>query len=134
MQAKLLIALMFAGLLLEGCATDNKPAPVEPPDEAGHAAKCEVTPSPVPVKEGAAVDVKMTVGNDGGWCAVRLSQVKAGLLRVPPQNGKVYFHNVRDLTRLEYTPRAGFAGADAFTFQLVPGNATVRTTVTVEPR
>ena len=132
MQARLLAVLGLA-ILIQGCAQNAAPlAPaVEPADEAGHAAKCDVTPNPLPIAGAAPATAQMTVGNDGGWCAVRLAQVKSAVLRTPPAHGKPYFRNVRDITRLQYTPAPGYTGPDSFVFQLVPGGTLVRTNVTV---
>lgn len=132
MRAKLIAVLGLTGLLIQGCA--EKPQAVqmqEPADEAGHAAKCDVTPNPVVLHGADAVKVAMTVGNDGGWCAVRMAQSKTAILRQPPEHGKPYFRNVRDISRLQYYPAAGFAGTDSFTFQMIPSGALVKTTVTV---
>lgn len=137
-QSKLFAAATVAVLLLQGCAHKQvvvAPA-AEPYDEAYHAAKCTVDPNPVRLGTEQKITVKMSVGNDGGWCAVRMAQVKAALLRTVPQHGKAYFRNIpdRDLTRLQYTPASGFTGTDSFTFQLVPSGAKVVTTVTVTPQ
>ena len=45
---------------------------------------------------------------------------------------QVYIHSVGDTTRIDYTPAKGYAGPDKFTVRLLPGNAVVRATVTVE--
>lgn len=133
MQARWFMVMGVAALALQGCK-EPPPVlapPVEPADEAGHAAKCQVDPNPVVLNGKDAVDVKLSVANDGGWCAVRLAQSKSALLRTPPQHGSVYFRNVRDITRLQYTPAPGYTGPDSFTFQLVPSGAPIRTTVDV---
>lgn len=133
MRFKLCAILGSAALLMQACA--QKPlvqTPVaEAPDEAGHAAQCSFTPNPATIDPATPLQVKVEVTNDGGWCAVRLNQVKTALLRTPPEHGRVYFRNVRDLTRLQYTPNAGFAGTDHFKFQIQPGAAIVEADVTV---
>jgi hypothetical protein len=84
----------------------------------------------------------MTVGNDGGWCAISVMQpasskesgptpYKAGLLTSRPAHGKVYVHTVGDATRIDYRPAPGYAGPDSFAVTLVPGNAVLRADVTV---
>ena len=45
----------------------------------------------------------------------------------------MFIHTVGDATRIDYRPERGFAGGDAFTVQLLPGNATVQASVTVSP-
>ncbi len=55
----------------------------------------------------------------------------AGLLAAPAQHGKVLIHTVGNDTRIDYTPAARYAGADAFAVRLIPGDATIRVTVTV---
>ena len=42
-------------------------------------------------------------------------------------------HTVGNDTRIDYTPAARYAGADAFAVRLIPGDATIRVTVTVTP-
>jgi hypothetical protein len=38
---------------------------------------------------------------------------------------------VGDETRIDYTPDRRFAGSDAFTVKLIPGDATIKVAVTV---
>ena len=40
-------------------------------------------------------------------------------------------HTVGNDTRIDYTPAARYAGADAFTVRLLPGDAMIRVTATV---
>jgi hypothetical protein len=121
-------------LLLQACAKPPVVVPpqFEPQDEAGHAVDCKVTPNPVVLGNVTSVHVDMVVGNDGGWCAVRMPQIKTALLRVAPEHGAPYFRNVRDITRLQYTPAAGYAGQDHFTFEILPNGVKIETTVTVK--
>ena len=66
---------------------------------------------------GQAVDVALKMSNDNGWCAVSVSRgggaYDAGLLTERPSHGRVSIKTVGDATRIDYTPHAGFAGADA---------------------
>jgi hypothetical protein len=126
----LLLFLTIA--VVQGCA--QKPAP--PParqyavDQTGGAKSCNV--SKVTPADGKDTDVPMTVGNDGGWCAITVAQRSgAGLLTSRPAHGKVFVHQVGDDTRIDYTPAAGYAGQDNFAVTLVPGDAVLRTDVTV---
>lgn len=77
----------------------------------------------------------MQVGNDGGWCAIHVQQdgkpYKAGLLTQTAEHGTVFIHPVGDDTRIDYTPAPGYVGRDNFVVQLIPGNPTIRVTVTV---
>ena len=79
----------------------------------------------------------MKLGNDGGWCAITVNNngkpFDAGLLATPPAHGKALIHTVGNDTRIDYTPAARYVGADAFTVRLIPGDATLRVTVTVTP-
>ena len=45
-----------------------------------------------------------------------------------PQHGKVLIHTVGNDTRIDYTPAARYAGADAFSVRLMPGDAMIRVT------
>jgi hypothetical protein len=129
------IVMIGLGALIAGCAqTPTAPGPrLFAVDLAGAAKGCTV--SKVVPAAGQQVPVTMTVHNDGGWCAITLANdgkpYDAGLLTIEAQHGKVLIHTVGDNTRIDYTPAAGFVGADAFSVQLVPGNATLRTSVTV---
>lgn len=129
------ITMMGIGALIAGCAqTPTTPGPrLFAVDLAGAAKGCAVS-KVVPVA-GQQVPVTMTVHNDGGWCAIVVANngrpFDAGLLTVEPQHGKVLIHTVGDDTRIDYTPAAGYVGLDAFSVQLLPGNATLRTSVTV---
>jgi hypothetical protein len=128
---------LAAAALLAGCAAPPPPASTTrlyAIDLAGAARQCTAGPvSPVAGKEVAA---RMTVGNDGGWCAFKVSQpgpqpYSAGLLSIEPAHGSVYIHPVGDDTRIDYTPDVGYAGPDAFTATLLPGRAVIRATVSV---
>ena len=80
----------------------------------------------------------MSVGNDGGWCALTLSTsgrpYAAGLLTARPAHGRVYIHTVGSTTRIDYTPAAQYAGADSFTVKMEPGDAVARVAVSVSPK
>ena len=104
-------------------------------DMAGAAKVC--TAPPVTPAAGQTIDAAIKLGNDGGWCAITVNNsgrpFDAGLLAAPAQHGKVLIHTVGNDTRIDYTPAARYAGADAFTVRLIPGDATIRVTVTVTP-
>ena len=126
------------GLLLQSCAKPPPPvstARVFSTDLMGAAKRCTV-PAVTPVA-GKDVAVAMTLGNDGGWCAVPVADAgkpfAVGLLATEPVHGKVLIHTVGDATRIDYTPETQFAGPDAFVVRLLPGNATLHVSVTVAP-
>lgn len=135
MQLRLQVAFACAALLLQGCETP-RPVVAGPPQEAGRARACDA--SPVTIAGTTPAEATIRVGNDGGWCALRLSQANgepyaAGLLATPPRNGKIYIHKAGKVTRVDYTPDAGFTGTDSFVVKLLPGYAPVHATVTVTP-
>jgi hypothetical protein len=126
------VALAVAVVGLQGCTTAPKAvvgslSPVYSTDLKGKAASCTV-PDLKPVN-GRDNSVVITTGG-GGWCGISVSHdgrpYAAGLLTQPPHNGKVYVHSVGDDTRIDYTPRAGAAGTDAFTVRLIPGDAVIQ--------
>lgn len=103
-------------------------------DQIGGAHVCNVPA--VTTQAGATVDATMTVGNDGGWCGMPVSQggrdpFSAGLLTTKPAHGRVYIHTVGDATRIDYTPARAYVGSDGFTVTLLPGAAVVHVAVTV---
>jgi hypothetical protein len=131
------IAIAATALLMQGCA--EKPAGRGPrifnADQVGGAKAC-VVPKVAPAA-GQETRVEVKVGNDGGWCGITLSNsgkpFAAGLLATGPEHGKVLIHTVGNDTRIDYTPARAFRGADAFVVKLIPGDATLRASVTVDP-
>jgi Bacterial Ig domain len=136
------VTLAMAGLLLQGCEGKPPEAAATGPrlfaaDMTGGAKSCQV-PKVSPIS-GKPVTAAMTVGNDGGWCGMTVAQAKgepfdAGLLNQAPDHGKVQIHKVGDKTRIDYTPDPNFTGTDTFAVTLLPGDAVIRTTVTVVAR
>ena len=136
MQARHVAALLCLPLLsLSACVTPTPAAigsrtPVYSTDLVHKAASCTV-PS-VSLEDGKEAIAAMTTGG-GGWCGISVRHndqpFGAGLLTQQPRNGAVYVHTVGDDTRVDYTPRSGAAGADAFTVRFIPGDATMRVTV-----
>ena len=138
----LLLAMTMTAALLQGCDNPKPPQAAKPgprlfaADVTGGAKTCTV-PKVLPAR-GKPVDAAMTVGNDGGWCAITVTQPEgapfdAGLLTAVPQHGKVLIHKVGDSTRIDYTPDPAFTGVDAFTVTLLPNDAVIRATVTIAP-
>jgi hypothetical protein len=132
-------ALLVIGLALAGCSKDHDSVAgstlrVYAADINGAAKVCEV-PKVAPVA-GASSETVITVANDGGWCGIPVHQdgpkpFNAGLLKTRAVHGDVLIHEVGDDTRIDYTPDRGFAGKDAFSVKLIPGDATVRVAVIV---
>jgi len=132
--------LLLTGLaaLLQGCqqppARPASATRLYATDQAGGAKSCTVSPvtAPAPGKE---TTVTMTVGNDGGWCAITVANdghpYAAQLLTARPAHGHVFYHPVGDATRIDYTPNAGYGGSDSFTVRLLPGEGLIRANVTV---
>jgi hypothetical protein len=132
------LAIAVVALLLQACTPAAAPGPsirVFSADVTGGAKTCEV--GKVAPAAGQEASVAVKVGNDGGWCGITLSDggrpYAAGLLAGAPAHGKVLIHTVGNDTRIDYTPVRGFTGADAFSVRLIPGDATIRATVSVVP-
>jgi hypothetical protein len=135
---------LAALLALGACVDAPPPGPVRPParifafDQQGKSATCAVQVTERPA-DGATVAGTMKVLNDRGWCGVEVLRPVPGwepflygLLTKRAEHGAVTVHTVGDTTRLDYLPDAGYAGPDAFTVKLAPGNAVVQVAVTVE--
>ena len=131
---------MAAALGLQGC-TPQQAAVLAPEgarqyavDQQGGARVCTV-PKESALADGKETSLAMTVGNDGGWCAISVgrngSPYSLGLLTARPTHGQVYIHSVGDNTRIDYTPDPRYVGPDSFTARLVPGDAVLRVSVTV---
>ena len=139
MPARHHAALLCLPLLgLAACATQPAPVassrlPTFSTDLANKAALCTV--SPVTLEDGKEATAAMTTGG-GGWCGILVRRADqplgAGLLTQAAQHGTVYVHSVGDDTRVDYTPRPGTSGADAFTVKFIPGDASLRVTVTID--
>jgi hypothetical protein len=129
------LATAATALLLQACAQQpsGPPPRVFAADMTGAAKVC--TAPPVTPTAGHTVDAAIKLGNDGGWCAITVNNngrpFDAGLLASSAEHGKVLIHTVGNDTRIDYTPAARYAGADAFTVRLLPGDAMIRVTATV---
>jgi hypothetical protein len=136
--------LLVCGIavLAESCAPNPPPRPPTRQyavDQKGAAKSCTV-PKVTP-EDGKETPVPITVGNDGGRCAISVARpgskewepapYKTGLLTGRPSHGKAYIHTVGDATRIDYTPAPGYAGPDSFAVTLLPGAAVLRVEVTV---
>jgi hypothetical protein len=131
------LAITATALLLQACEKPPSAPAVRvfSADVSGGAKSCDV-PKVAPVA-GQETPVAVKVGNDGGWCGITVNTggkpYAAGLLATAPVHGKVLIHTVGNDTRIDYTPAARYAGADAFAVRLIPGDATIRVSVTVAP-
>ena len=130
-------SLFGVAVALLGCAPQQRPVSqtrLYATDQMGGAKSCSVPKVAAP-EAGKEVAVPMTVGNDGGWCAISVDDnghpFTAGLLSARPTHGRVYVHSVGDATRIDYTPETGYVGPDAFSVHLLPGDGVVSGTVTV---
>jgi hypothetical protein len=132
------LTLAATALMLQACAEKPPTFPTVrlfAADVTGGAKNC-VVPKVTPAA-GQEAEVAVKVGNDGGWCGITISTggkpYAAGLLASAPAHGKVLIHTVGNDTRIDYTPERGFAGSDAFSVKLIPGDAVIRASVTVGP-
>jgi hypothetical protein len=133
------LAIAITGILLTACTDQRASGPASgarlfASDLSGGARKCEAS-KPAP-EAGKTVPATVAMGNDGGWCAVTVTQSNGrpydtGLLTVRPNHGKLLIHRVGDVTRLTYTPDRSYTGPDNFSVKLIPGDATVQVAVTV---
>jgi hypothetical protein len=124
--------------LVQGCAR----GPLGPQtrlyaiDQEGAARVCSA-PRSVALSAGKPSQAAISVGNDGGWCAISVANAgqpyNAGLLSKAPEHGTVYIHAVGDFTRIDYTPDKDYAGADAYEVTLLPGQPILDVSVTVMP-
>jgi len=132
-------ACVVAAAGLQGC--QQQEAATAPPgarqyaiDQQGGAKSC-TAPKETALTDGKETPAAITVGNEGGWCAISVAHggepYSAGLLILRPTHGQVYIHTVGDNTRIDYTPRPGYVGPDSFTARMIPGDATLRVSVTV---
>ena len=138
----LLAVIFLAGCNQNKAASAGAGAKLYAFDFAGAAQKC-TAPADLQLTPGHETTVAMTVSNEGGWCAFKTDQADAkqgdakpfdaALVTVRPVHGKVYVHTVGNDTRVDYTPDARYAGPDGFTLEMLPGNLSVHTNVTVAP-
>lgn len=125
MQVRYLAALIMAAAMVQGCTPNAERAEVAPPapDLFGRAraAGCHVTP--ISLKDGGESTTTMTVGNDGGFCAIALSDsagrpFEVGLITAAPTHGKPLVHTTGSMTDVDYTPDPRFVGSDSFVVRL----------------
>lgn len=114
-----LTATLAAAIALAGCATPTRQqqAAVDLQND-GIAKTC--TPSAVDLAAATPATIAMT--NDG-WCGVFTAEKDGqpfnfGLVKTRPSHGRVYIQKIGAQTRVEYTPNAGYVGADSFAVAL----------------
>ena len=130
----LFLAFATMGALLQACAprASGPQTRLFASDFQGVARTC-ATPKPTPIS-GKTIEASMRVGSDNGWCGLTVNNggrpFATELLTARPAHGKIYVHGVGNDTRIDYTPDYGYTGADSFTVQLLPGDASVHVAVT----
>jgi hypothetical protein len=116
-----LIAPLAAALALSACANTKPPVLADnDPRNDGIATTC--TPTNPDMKAAGPYSGAIAMANDG-WCGVFAVErdgkpFSLGLVRNRPEHGRVFIQKVANATRVEYTPNAGYVGADAFTVAL----------------
>ena len=146
MHARTLLPLLAIGVLLAGCQPKAPPPQAAPPPLPPHAgpppaATCQVAPFTVP--DGGAATVAVTVSNEGGYCAAKLTASSGKPFDAPlvpasgmPLHGTPYVTKYNGQTSVEYTPERGFVGHDSFVVKLIlrgkPGYTTLNMSVTVQ--
>ena len=139
----LALAVIALPALLAACAKPGagptaatSRLPIYAADMQGASSLCTVQDAPK-LTDATQTEVPMTVGNDGGWCGLRVAKpgpepFDAGLLSTRPSNGRVRVMSVGDYTRIDYYADQGFVGADSFVVRLLPGSTTVKVNVTAQ--
>ena len=110
----------LAALAVQGCAVQPTAQQIAVDEQlAGQAKTC--TASTPDLKASPAATIAMT--NDG-WCGVYVADgsraFALGLIGTRATHGRVYTQTIGSRTRVEYTPNAGYTGADAFSVNLRP--------------
>jgi hypothetical protein len=127
------ICLAMTAVLLQGCAQQRWNG-VFAVDLAGGATTC-VAPAASSPADGTAVAAQVQMSDEGGWCGVALNRGGAPfdsyLMVTRPAHGHVLAHRVGSITRVDYTPDAGFVGTDSFAVRMIPGNAVLQESVAV---
>ena len=116
-------AALAAAVLLAGCNNQRAEtaAAIEAANEEGISKTCVA--SAVDPAAGASASATMTVGADGGWCALRVAErdgqaFATGLVRVRPAHGRIDIEKAGSRTLVKYFPAPGYTGPDTFTAAL----------------
>ena len=115
-----LTAPLAAVLALSACAPKPPVLQASDPRNDGIAKVC--TPTNPDLSKPGPYAASIAMSNDG-WCGVSAVD-KSGkpfslaLVRTRPSHGRVFNQEVANVRRIEYTPDAGYTGADSFTVAL----------------
>ncbi len=140
MNARAILALAAIGLAVQGCTPKPRIAAAPMPLHYGPppARLCRIVP--FTLSEGASTPVRMTTSNDGGYCAIMVTQkaggaFDAGLEPVQAAHGTALIIKYNNQTSIEYVPEQRYAGPDAFEVKLIvrgqPGYTTLNVAVSV---
>lgn len=115
-----LIAPLAAVLALSACAPRPPGLQASDPRNDGIAKVC--TPTNPDMSKPGPFTAAIAMSNDG-WCGVSAvdrsgKPFSLALVRVRPSHGRVFNQEVANVRRIEYTPDAGYTGADSFTVAL----------------
>ena len=115
-----LTAPLAAILALSACAPTPPVLQANDPRNDGIAKVC--TPTNPDTSKPGPYTAAIAMSNDG-WCGVSAvdrsgKPFSLALVRVRPSHGRVFNQEVANVRRIEYTPDAGYTGADSFTVAL----------------
>lgn len=89
-------------------------------------------------RAGAGAAMAMTISNDGGWCARRLTHngyaFTGGNVVQQPQHGQARIRHLVNRSVIEYRSTPGYVGSDNFSVTMIPGNSTYLVDVEVSPK
>ncbi len=148
MRVRLIIPLLLP--MLAGCAALRAPeqnaaelAALRP------AADCDATlpffghyrPIGERIPMYAEPDGRISMRNDGGWCAIRYQVILnyfpttgQGHVLQPPAHGRAIVGTLNGLLHIAYRPEPGYSGGDFFTVRMTnPEPDTIPVRVTVRP-
>lgn len=115
-----LTAPIAAVVALSACAPKPQVLQASDPRNDGIAKVC--TPTNPDTSKPGPYTAAIAMSNDG-WCGVSAvdrsgKPFSLALVRVRPSHGRVFNQEVANVRRIEYTPDAGYTGADSFTVAL----------------
>ena len=130
------LAALAALAGLQACAPQQQAAAPGPRiyavDVQGRSALCDVPQQGVTLAAGRQTEAAMTMDNDGGWCGIRTDRAGPGLVSAKPAHGRLHVRKVGATTRVDYIPDRGFVGTDTFAVKLLPDQAELRVSATVQ--
>ncbi len=131
---------LVCALLLTGCQSAPPPVAEAPPARlpfhSGPAPAALCTVAPFHVTDGGTATVNMTISNEGGYCAAKLTASNgqpydAPLVPVRPLHGLDAVVRYNGKTSVEYAATPGFVGSDNFTVHLIVRGQSGYTTLNV---